>query len=100
MTAEAVKAADELTKGWFVAAEDYWNAACILSLASVAKGVTAADKEAWQKRAVERLRLAKQPAKRLAEDKDLDALRGREDFKRLLAPSTQLQQVPKEAKRP
>jgi tetratricopeptide (TPR) repeat protein len=83
---EAVADVAELTKSSSWPASQWYNFACIYAIAS---GKSVQRKSAYADRAMELLRVAVKAgfkdASHMARDKDLDPLRGREDFKKLLA---------------
>jgi tetratricopeptide (TPR) repeat protein len=84
--ADAVAEVAELTKGSEWSADDRYNFACVYAVAS---GKVADKKQEYAGRAMELLRQAVtagyKDAAHMSKDTDLDVLRGREDFKKLLA---------------
>jgi tetratricopeptide (TPR) repeat protein len=84
--AEAVAEVEELTKAGEWVADQWYDFACVYAVAS---GKVADKKQEYAARAMELLRQAVKAgfkdASHLARDTDLDPLRGREDFKKLLA---------------
>ena len=85
-TAEAVAEVEELTKESKWNAGQWYNFACVYAVAS---GQIADKRTEYADRAMEMLRQAVKAgfkdAANMQQDKDLDALREREDFKTLLA---------------
>ncbi len=83
--AEAVAEVVELTKSGKWTAGQWYDFACIYALAS---GKSGDKKQEYADRAMELLHKAVKAgykdAAHMAKDKDLDVLRGREDFKKLL----------------
>src|SRR5262249_43128789 len=83
---EAVAEAEELTKAWKWSADQWYGFACVYAVAS---GQVDAKKEEYADRAMELLRQAVKAgfkdAAHLRKGTVLDPLRGREDFKKLLA---------------
>jgi tetratricopeptide (TPR) repeat protein len=88
LLSEAVSEAETAAASGTTAAVDLYDAACVVSLASaVAKDAKVQERHA--KRAVELLVLATKAgfnkAAHMKKDADLDPLRGRDDFKKLIA---------------
>jgi eukaryotic-like serine/threonine-protein kinase len=86
LVAEAVAEVAELTKSSNWNANQWYDFACIYAVAS---GKIADEKQEYADRAMELLRKAVKAgykdAAHMAKDTDLDSLRGREDFKKLMA---------------
>jgi hypothetical protein len=84
--AQAVAEAAELTKSSNWPASQWYDFACIYAIAS---GKSAAKKSEYADRAMELLRRAVKAgykdAAQVAKDRDLDPVRARDDFKKLLA---------------
>jgi eukaryotic-like serine/threonine-protein kinase len=106
MVAEAVAEVEELSKDANSKADQWYDFACVFSVAS---GKIADKKKEYADRAMELLQKAVKSgykdAVHMAKDTDLDSLRGREDFKKLMAelekkspPKPQLAPPPREVK--
>jgi eukaryotic-like serine/threonine-protein kinase len=83
--AEAVAEVDELTRSASGSGDQWYNFACVYAVAS---GKSAAQRQAYADRAMDLLRKAVQAgyndAAHMAKDTDLDPLRGRDDFRKLI----------------
>ena len=83
--AEAVAEVDELTRNASWSGAQWYDFACVYAVAS---GKAADKKQAYADRAMDLLRKAVRAgyndAAHMARDSDLDPIRGREDFKKLI----------------
>jgi hypothetical protein len=96
MVAEAVAEVAELTKNANLNAGQWYNFACVYSVAS---GKMPDNRQEYTDRAMELLRKSVnagfKDAANMAKDTDLDPLREREDFKKLVA---ELEVIPRNVK--